>query len=397
MLTSSYRRNIGLLGATEFLAFFGITSFWLLFLRQQGMTLWQIGILESIFHATSLLSEVPSGMLADRFSYRANLFLSRVAAIVSALIMLWGQGNFLLYALGMMVNAWAYNFDSGTSSAMLFESVKEADLEAKYLKISSIMYGINEATRALGTVAAGFLIHGFLEVTYWVQIILSLIVIGLVALMKEPTIKNKRALAPSMSQLVQTVLAEFKAQPRLLGWLLTTQIISVLMCMFYFYYQNELESLKSWQVSLIMLVSSGINVLAIWLASRLGQKVKADMVFPMLVALSGLFYLGAYWQNPLVYMLIFLVTDGLYAFFLPIFNQDLQATIPSEIRATLLSVNAMFFSLSMIIIFPVTGLMIDHLDFSTSFIILGGILLGLALGLMAERQKLKRKNQPTKS
>lgn len=393
MLSSSYRRNIGLLGATEFFAFFGITSFWLLFLRQQGMSLWQIGILESIFHGTSLLSEVPSGILADRFSYKTNLYLSRLAAIVSAVIMLSGNGNFWFYALGMMVNAWAYNFDSGTSSAMLFESVKEAGLEHKYLKLTSLMFGIGEATRALGLVVAGFLIHGFLEVTYWVQIGLSLLVMGLVFLMKEPSIKEKRELSPSMSQIIRTVLAEFKAQPRLLRWLLTSQAISVLMSMFYFYYQNELEHLQTWQVSLVMLLSSGINVGAIWLASRLGQRVKTQVIFPLLIALSGGFYLLALLGMPLVYMLVFLVTEGLYAFFLPIFNQDLQATIPSEVRATLLSVNAMFFSLSMMVIFPVTGLMIDHLGFSRTFLILGALLLGLALWLMAERKRLAGANE----
>ncbi len=142
MFKKSYHRNIGLLGATEFFAFFGITSFWLLFLSQHGMSLWQIGLLESIFHGTSLLSEVPSGVLADRFSYKSNLYLSRLMSILSCLLMLWGNGHFWIYALGMMVNAWAYNFDSGTSSAMLFESAKEAGLEHRYLKFSSLMSGI---------------------------------------------------------------------------------------------------------------------------------------------------------------------------------------------------------------------------------------------------------------
>lgn len=385
MLSSSYRRNIGLLGATEFFAFFGITSFWLLFLRQQGMNLWQIGILESIFHGTSLLSEVPSGMLADRFSYKTNLYLSRLAAIVSAVIMLSGNGYFWLYALGMMVSAWSYNFDSGTSSAMLFESVKEADLEDRYLKISSVMFGIGEATRALGTVAAGFLIHGALEWTYWIQIALSLVVMVLVFLMKEPSIKAKRELSPSIGQIISTVSAEFRRQPRLLRWLLTTQAVSVLMSMFYFYYQNELESLLAWQVSLIMLLSSLINVSAIWLASRLGQRFKTKAIFPILVGLTACFYLLSMLGTPMVYMLVFLVTDGLYAFFLPIFNQDLQETIPSEVRATLISVNAMFFSLAMMLIFPLTGLLIDHLGFRQAFLILGAWLLLLAIWLMAER------------
>lgn len=95
-----YKRNLPLLGITEFFSFFGITAFWLLFLSQQGMSLWQIGILESLFHLTSLLSEVPSGVLADRFTYRRNLFLGRFVTIISALFMIFGNGNFFSLCFG---------------------------------------------------------------------------------------------------------------------------------------------------------------------------------------------------------------------------------------------------------------------------------------------------------
>ena len=55
MLIRNYRKNIGLMAGVEFFAFLGITSFWILFLSQNGMSLCQIGLLESIFHTTSLL------------------------------------------------------------------------------------------------------------------------------------------------------------------------------------------------------------------------------------------------------------------------------------------------------------------------------------------------------
>ena len=103
MFKRSYRKNIGLMAGVEFFAFLGITSFWILFLSQNGMSLWQIGLLESIFHATSVICEIPSGMLADRFSYKTNLYLSRIAGIVSSVLMLAGQGNFLVYALSMVL------------------------------------------------------------------------------------------------------------------------------------------------------------------------------------------------------------------------------------------------------------------------------------------------------
>lgn len=157
MFKPNYRKNIGLMAGVEFFAFLGITSFWILFLSQNGMSLWQIGLLESIFHATSVICEIPSGMLADRYSYKTNLYLSRIAGIASSILMLVGQGNFWIYALAMVVSALSYNFDSGTSAAMVYDSAVEAGLKERYLSISSFMSGVAEGTRSLGTVLAGFL------------------------------------------------------------------------------------------------------------------------------------------------------------------------------------------------------------------------------------------------
>ncbi|AXJ12569.1 MFS transporter [Streptococcus pluranimalium] len=375
MFTLSYRRNIALLGATEFFAFFGITSFWLLFLSQHGMSLWQIGILESIFHLTSLISEVPSGMLADRFSYKTNLYFSRLASILSSILMLVGHGHFWIYALGMIINAWAYNFDSGTSSAMLFESVKEAGLESRFLKISSFLGGLSEVTRTLGILVAGFFVHGLLDVTYMIHIILSLFVLFFIFLMKEPSVKLEREKSPTLKMIMETVFLTFKREPQLLIWMIKVQFLSVVMTMFYFYYQNEMTALPSWQISTMMLVSSVVNIGCIWLASRLGQVIKATTLFPIMVGLTGIFYLLSWFQWPVIYILIYLVTEGLFALFEPIFGNDLQKMIPSGVRATMLSVVSMLFSLAMILIFPVTGWMIDSFGFASSFVYLGSLLL----------------------
>lgn len=389
MFKKSYCHNIALVGASEFFGFFGITSFWLLFLSQHGMSFGQIGILESLFHLTSLLSEVPSGVLADRFTYRTNLYLGRLMSILSCLFMLFGQGNFWIYAFGMVLNAWAYNFDSGTSTAMLFESAKEAGLENKFLKFSSFVSAVAEATRTLGAVVAGFFVHGLLDMTYVIQIFFSLIVIILIVMMKEPTFKKEREEPASLSRILKTVVQEFKVNRHLFYWLITSQVFCVMMCMFYFYYQNELEILPSWQISLLMLISSVINIGAVWLASKIGQRFKAVALLPILVGLTGMLYVLAITKLPLIYMIIYLMADGLYAFFLPIFNNDLQVMIPSDVRATMLSVTAMFFSLFMIVIFPMTGFLIDWLGFSLTFLLLGIVLMLLAPLLILKRNDLK--------
>jgi len=375
MFKRTYKGNIPLLAGLEFTSYFGITSFWILFFIQNGLSLLQIGLLESIFHGTSLLCEIPSGMLADRFSYKTNLYLARMASIVSSILILFGQGNFWIYAIAMMVSAWSYNFDSGTSTAFLYDSAVEAGQKDRYLQISSFLSGVAEVTRTLGTVVAGFFIHGALAWTYLIAIGLSLLSIVLIFLMKEPVSKSSERKHLTIKRILEVVKQEWQEKPVLFYWMFTYQLLGTIMCMFYFYYQQKISDLVSWQVSLIMLIGSGFNLLAVYLASQIGKKWNSNQVFPILVALTGLALLLVVFKTPFAYLSVYLLTNALYAVYQPIYYNDLQAYLPSSVRATMLSINSMMFSLSMIVIFPLTGWLIDTCGFVAVFLVLGLITL----------------------
>ena len=375
MFKRTYKGNIPLLAGLEFTSYFGITSFWILFFIQNGLSLLQIGLLESIFHGTSLLCEIPSGMLADRFSYKTNLYLARLASIVSSILILFGQGNFWIYALAMMVSAWSYNFDSGTSTAFLYDSAVEAGQKDRYLQISSFLSGVAEVTRTLGTVVAGFFIHGALAWTYLIAIGLSFLSIILIYFMKEPMAKREKNESLTFKTIVLQVRKEWHEKPVLFYWMMTYQLVGTLMCMFYFYYQQKISDLAGWQVSLVMLIGSGLNLIAIYVASQIGKKWNSNRVFPTLVALTGLALLLVFFGTPFAFLLVYLLTDILYAVYQPIYFNDLQGYLPSSVRATMLSINSMLFSLSMIVIFPLTGWLIDRWGLVAVFLVLGLILL----------------------
>lgn len=374
MKITSFKRNIPLLGITEFFNFFGITAFWLLFLSQKNMSLFQIGLLESIFHTTSFLSEIPSGLLADRFTYKANLIISRILTMISAFLMILGHGSFWIYALGMIMSAWSYNFDSGTSSAMLYESSKEAGLEKSYLRFTSFISGLSEAARALGMVIAAFFVHGFLDYTYMLQILFSVASLIAILLLKEPRIKKKIIQELTFNALVRSVILTFQYDRRLLYWLIYSQVMITVCSMFYFYYQVEFLKFDSIKLSLIMLVSSLINVFMVFLANAIGKRYSSRQVLKSILILDSILYIILSLKFSFVHMFIFLVSDGLIALVSPIYNTDLQENFPSDIRATLLSTVSMIGSLSMVIIFPITGMLIDFLGFTQTFNILGVLL-----------------------
>ena len=104
--------------------------------------------------------------------------------------------------------------------------------------------------------------------------------------MKEPESKSDERNHLTLKRILEVVKQEWQDKPVLFYWMLTYQLVGTIMCMFYFYYQQKISDLASWQVSLIMLIGSGFNLLAVYLASQIGKKWNSNQVFPILVALD---------------------------------------------------------------------------------------------------------------
>ena len=65
-LTDMLRKNIVLDYITTFVTNLNMqSSIWVLYLAYCGLNLAQIGLVEGIYHATSIVFEIPSGAVAD--------------------------------------------------------------------------------------------------------------------------------------------------------------------------------------------------------------------------------------------------------------------------------------------------------------------------------------------
>ena len=60
----------------------------------------------------------------------------------------------------------------------------------------------------------------------------------------------------------------------------------------------------------------------------------------------------------------------------PVQSEQLNSLIPSAQRATLISVNSMFFSIGMILLFPLAGFLADVWGLTAVLVGTGGVLLG---------------------
>mgnify|MGYP000008070440 CR=1 FL=1 len=131
---------------------------WMLYLASKGMSLTQLGLLETIFHMTSFTMEVPTGAVADIFGRRISRIVGRVASIVSVIILLLSN-SFWMFALSFIITALSYNLESGAGDALIYDSLKEIGEEERFMKINGnkeLFYQV------AGTIS--FLVGGILAV-----------------------------------------------------------------------------------------------------------------------------------------------------------------------------------------------------------------------------------------
>ena len=120
-----YRRNIPVyyifMASTGFMIFLPI---WIIYLTDhRGMTLTTVGIMESLFWLTIVLAEVPTGAVADRFGRRISLALGGflfcgatvVFALADSLVLL--MASYLILGIGITLY-------SGASQALLFDTLR---------------------------------------------------------------------------------------------------------------------------------------------------------------------------------------------------------------------------------------------------------------------------------
>jgi len=154
-----------------------------------------------------------------------------------------------------------------------------------------------------------------------------------------------------------------------------------------FFYGQEFFSLlglNKIEISMIMLFASLISILGALSSERMlsifGHKAKyvaSTLMGAGIIAMSR--------HNLIVSVIAFGVINYANAVLYPIQSAAINELIPSKQRATIISVNSMLFSVLMVILFPICGLVADHTDLHLAFFILG--LLQLIIMIAIKRKK----------
>ena len=133
-------------------AFFWMPVFFLYF--SEHLTLGGVLTLESIYYASVVLLEVPSGYASDAYGRRRTLLISSTLLVGAYLLFFWADG-FAGFAVAQVALAGGIAFQSGTGTSFHYDSLAAAGQAEEYEEREGIVTRNSLAATALAAVLGG--------------------------------------------------------------------------------------------------------------------------------------------------------------------------------------------------------------------------------------------------
>ena len=344
---------------------------WVALLALRGFSMLEIGMLESIFHIVSSSFEIPSGVVADVFGRKKTMVLASLVSFVSGLFMILSN-NFWSVAFAIGFSALSYNLESGTREALAYDSLKFAGQEEKYNKFASTEMMLYRITSSTATLCAGFALWLGYRKAYAFDIVFSLIAIGIACSLNEVSVSNdentdnKENNNPNANKnakivyRLKNVVTEswhvMIINKKVRSIMVINALIGAVSTLVLFFLQAKLP-LAGLNDALL-----GPALFVMGLGAAFGAK--AAGFFPkwkykkyIIISCIGVAFAFAMVFTELPYIMIL---GGFVGSFFDDFIEVrtdiiLNEMIPSEQRATLISVNSFMFSLVMIVMSTLMG------------------------------------------
>lgn len=368
---------------------------WVALLAARGFSLWEIGLAESVFHIVSLLCEVPSGMAADLLGRKKTLVSGGVCMVLQSLLMAFASDLFTIcFAMGL--NALAMTMFSGTTTALLYDSLKQEGCEEKYIQVSANSSQISMLANAVGSMAS--ILNRFLGYAGFYLLNAAFGGISALAnlLLAEPIVTAAQAnrekhplrtLPEQFRQLVRDSLSILRTTPLAAKLIVSSAVVSVPSYLTKMFLQQRLIEL-GWPTELLFLPLL-LGGAACVLGAEVGRRVRFRSMrrfYSVCALLCGvgtlLVGLAPAWGGLFGMMLV----QGALEVYLLHERQKLNDAIPSDQRATLISVDSMAYSLLMIPASPLVGAVGDAFgQAGAGLALLGGVIVLSGVALLGKK------------
>ena len=354
----------------------------ILFLLQAGITQGEVGLLQFILFLTSLLLEVPSGILADKYGRKATLLTGMIALVINGIGMLLFD-NFLPFAILFALYGTSVALTSGADRALLYDNLMAQHRQNEFSKIISRSRAIAEISLGAAILAGGLIQDtfgwDFVYITFAVCKLFGAFVVVFMPELQPEIETEKQNTPPAESQNISTQAYAFFTSksglcllPLFIGFSLMQAGIGPL----FIFAQDYLRTLDI-SIPFITMTYTAINGLTAFLflyADRVNDRFS---LFTIALWTTILLCLGLWGMtqltNNIIIVGVMITILSITAFYETAYDTYINNHIKSSIRATCLSMAGLIESSFLAISFALFGYMVELYNYNTAFIVLSAL------------------------
>lgn len=328
----------------------------ILFYLHRGLEAGHIFVLLLCFSISVLIFEVPTGAFADRFGPKASFMVGTFFSVLSKVILIFAYEPILFY-VSKVLDGMAASFFSGSDEALIYESLKETNQEERMSKV----WGRIESATFIPMIVS-FAVGGFIAKDLQEWQFMTLIGLGIVfslarfmVLTRVITPKSFEEYRDNPFKHVANGVRVIRHQPQLVLLFLNFTVALIPTFVFQNFDQPYLTE-AGLSVEWLGLVYAGAAVLSLtW--SRNIHWFEKWMSRPMILMSTGLltatalFVAGAFLDNLMLAVVVFAIVRTGNAIRYPVYSQMTNDYIPSQSRATTISLLSMMDSILDVVIF----------------------------------------------
>lgn len=365
-------------------------QFWMsvsiLYLQWRGLSLGEIGLLETVGGLVVMLCEIPTGAIADLFGRRLSIALGMF--LRGAGLAVYGLAHsFWFVALSYIPWMIGYTMTSGADSALLYDSLKAIGREGDYARIEGRAMTLASGGAAVAGISGAFLASQWsYQAPIWLTLVASAFG-GFVALgFREPPRQNGRAggrvRLSDQFRAAAGVLAGQSALFYLMLFGALTSGVSFVLSQSYAQVYARAAGLPVGLFGLLAFALVGGGMIGSSLSGRLIARVGEHRALLVIPSLMGLAFLGMAAQRSLPGLALLPVVPFLSSVLRPALMAGVNREISSNVRATVLSTQSLLWALVLSVLSPVVGNIADR-SAGAAFLAMALTLLGSAALLRA--------------
>ena len=351
-----------------------------LFFQENGLTMKEVLLLQSIFSIGIILFEIPSGYFSDVIGRKVTIIIGCILGFV-------GFGtyslsyNFTGFLIAELTLGLGSSFLSGTDSAIVYDSLIQSKKEKDYKKIEGRGMAIGNFSEAIASFLGGFIALISLRTPFYLETIMIFLTIPIAFTLIEPKRHKYKNKEGSIKEIIKIVKysthhnMEIKWLIFYSGFIGASTLTMVWFIQPYFKFVGLPLAYFG--------IAWGILNLSVGIFSLYAHKIemfvgrKKSLISLIFISFIGYVLLGIFnslWA--IIFIILFYFVRGISG---PILKDYINKLISSNMRATVLSVKNLFGRLVFAIIGPFIGWVTDLYSLQIALLTSGSVFVVLGV------------------